>query len=82
MSDEKLIFMVQYLKTDPKQSFEQFLKECIGLFQTKMYRVPNRGMISPMEITTDGDEIVFTQSKLCRPNNLFLWYEEPKGGTR
>lgn len=76
MSD-KLIFMRQYLKTDPIQPLEVFLKECIDLFEKKMNYTPNRGMC-PIDVTISHDlpEILFTPSKLCQPNNLFLWYEE------
>lgn len=77
MDNSKLIFMRQYLKTDPKQAPEAFLKECIDLFKKKMEGFPNRGMC-PIDVTImyDLPEILFTQSKLCQPNNLFLWYEE------
>lgn len=78
---EKLIFMRQYLKTDPKQSMETFLTECIKLFSVKQGKYPNRGMCQAgVTIIHALPEILFTQSKLCQPNNLFLWYEDTEIG--
>jgi len=84
MTESKLIFMRQYLKTDPKQSDLAFLAECIKLFSEKQGTYPNYGMLplgSAIESLALGvtiPVIQFTQSKLCQPNNLFLWYEEKK----
>lgn len=79
MTDSKLIFMRQYLKTDPKQTDAVFLSECIKLFVEKEAKYPNWCMLPiGLSIETFQYLIQFTQSKLCQPNNLFLWYEEKK----